>query len=95
MSVVENFGAYYMEQKKREVISKKKVLNEEAKKENDASKTVSPTAVALKVPKCEIFDGSDFRDFTPIKSLWGGGGRFWDKNKFFEKFRGSFRAPKL
>jgi hypothetical protein len=39
--VVENFGAYYMEQKKREVISKKKVINEEAKKENDASKTVS------------------------------------------------------
>ncbi len=66
MSVVENFGAYYMEQKKREVISKKKVLNEEAKKENDASKTVSPTTAALKVPKCEIFDGSDFHDFYTL-----------------------------
>jgi hypothetical protein len=74
VSVVENFGAYYMEQKKREVISKKKVLNEEAKTENDASKTVSPTAVALMVPKLEIFDGSDFHDFYTIKSLWWGGG---------------------
>jgi hypothetical protein len=24
----------------------------------------------LKVPKCEIFDGSDFHDFYTIKSLW-------------------------
>jgi hypothetical protein len=39
--VVENFGAYYMEQKKREVISKKKLVNEEARRENDASKTVT------------------------------------------------------
>jgi hypothetical protein len=73
MSVVENFGAYYMEQKKREVISKKKVLNEEAKKENDASKTVSPTAVALKVPKCEIFEASDFDDFYTHKVSMGEG----------------------
>jgi hypothetical protein len=79
VSVVENFGAYYMEQKKREVISKKKVLNEEAKKENDASKTVSSTAVALKVPKCEIFDRSDFHDFYTLKVSMGGGGggRLW------------------
>jgi hypothetical protein len=26
----------------------------------------------LKVPKCEIFDRSDFHDFYPIKSLWEG-----------------------
>ena len=26
----------------------------------------------LKVPKCEIFDRSDFHDFYPIKSLWKG-----------------------
>ncbi len=76
VSVVENFGAYYMEQKKREVISKKKVLNEEAKKENDASKTVSPTAaVALKMPKCEIFDASDFDDFYTHKVSMGEGAR--------------------
>jgi hypothetical protein len=25
---------------------------------------------SLKVPKCEIFDRSDFHDFYPIKSLW-------------------------
>ncbi len=25
---------------------------------------------SLKVPKCEIFDRSDFRDFYRIKSLW-------------------------
>ncbi len=27
---------------------------------------------SLKVPKCEIFDRSDFRDFYTIKSLWEG-----------------------
>ena len=26
----------------------------------------------LKVPKCEIFDRSDFHDFYTIKSLWEG-----------------------
>jgi hypothetical protein len=26
----------------------------------------------LKVPKCEIFDRSDFHDFYHIKSLWEG-----------------------
>ncbi len=26
--------------------------------------------ITLKVPKCEIFDRSDFHDFYPIKSLW-------------------------
>ncbi len=26
----------------------------------------------LKVPKCEIFDRSDFHGFYPIKSLWEG-----------------------
>ncbi len=26
----------------------------------------------LKVPKCEIFDRSDFHDFYPMKSLWEG-----------------------
>ncbi len=33
----------------------------------------------LKVPKCEIFDGSDFHDFYTIKSLWEG--NFGVKNK--------------
>jgi hypothetical protein len=28
--------------------------------------------LALKVPKCEIFDRSDFNDFYTIKSLWEG-----------------------
>jgi hypothetical protein len=28
--------------------------------------------LSLKVPKCEIFDRSDFHDFYPIKSLWEG-----------------------
>jgi hypothetical protein len=27
--------------------------------------------LCLKVPKCEIFDNSDFDDFYTIKSLWG------------------------
>jgi len=38
----------------------------------------------LKVPKCEIFDNSDFDDFYTIKSLWGGD--FWVKIKvcFFD-----------
>jgi hypothetical protein len=31
-------------------------------------------AAILKVPKCEIFDRSDFNDFYTIKSL---GGRLW------------------
>ncbi len=33
----------------------------------------------LKVPKCEIFDGSDFHDFYTNKSLWEGD--FGVKNK--------------
>jgi hypothetical protein len=28
--------------------------------------------IALKVPKCEIFDRSDFADFYTIKSSWVG-----------------------
>jgi hypothetical protein len=28
--------------------------------------------LTLKVPKCEIFDHSDFHDFYTIKSLWEG-----------------------
>ena len=31
-----------------------------------------PQQATLKVPKCEIFDRSDFHDFYPIKSLWEG-----------------------
>jgi hypothetical protein len=30
------------------------------------------TVVGLKVPKCEIFDRSDFPDFYTIKSSWVG-----------------------
>jgi hypothetical protein len=33
--------------------------------------TVSPCH-ELKVPKCEIFDRSDFHNFYTIKSLWEG-----------------------
>jgi hypothetical protein len=48
----------------------------------------------LKVPKCEIFDRSDFHDFYPIKSLWEG--EFGVKIKFKKKiFRGSFGAAKF
>jgi hypothetical protein len=32
----------------------------------------NPGNTVLKVPKCEIFDRSDFHDFYPIKSLWEG-----------------------
>jgi hypothetical protein len=45
------------------------------------------------VPKCEIFDNSDFDDFYTIKSLWGGD--FWVKIKVFFIFRGSFGAAKF
>jgi hypothetical protein len=48
---------------------------------------------SLKVPKCEIFDNSDFDDFHTIKSLWGGD--FWVKIKVFFIFRGSFGAAKF
>ncbi len=42
------------------------------------------------MPKCEIFDRSDFGDFYTIKSLWGGG-HFGVKIKVcFLIFRGSF-----
>ena len=40
VTVVENFGAYYMEQKKREVIAKKRSDNEEARREDDALRQV-------------------------------------------------------
>jgi hypothetical protein len=48
----------------------------------------------LKVPKCEIFDRSDFHDFYPIKSLWEGD--FGVKIKCLNNiFRGSFGAAKF
>jgi hypothetical protein len=48
----------------------------------------------LKVPKCEIFDRSDFHDFYPIQSLWEGD--FAVKIKRLKKiFRGSFGAAKF
>jgi hypothetical protein len=48
----------------------------------------------LKVPKCEIFDNTDYDDFYTIKSLWWGD--FWVKIKvFFYIFRGSFGAAKF
>jgi hypothetical protein len=31
------------------------------------------TGTKALVPKCEIFNGSDFHDFYTIKSVWGGG----------------------
>ncbi len=37
----------------------------------------------IKVPKCEIFDRTDFHDFYPIKSLWEGA--FAVKIKRFKK----------
>jgi hypothetical protein len=37
----------------------------------------------LKVPKCEIFDGSDFHDFYTIKSLWEGDFGVKIKSLFF------------
>ncbi len=40
-------------------------------------------SVELKVPKCEIFDRSDFHDFYTIKSLWEGD--FGVKIKWFKK----------
>jgi hypothetical protein len=46
----------------------------------------------LKVPKCEIFNRSDFHDFYTIKSLWEGD--FGVKIKC-KKFRGSFGAAKF
>ncbi len=47
------------------------------------------------MPKCEIFDRSDFHDFYPIKSLWEGD--FGVKIKCFKKkiLRGSFGAAKF
>jgi hypothetical protein len=50
----------------------------------------------LKVPKCEIFDRSDFHDFSDfytIKSLWEG--NFEDTKNILEVFRGSFGAAKF
>ncbi len=48
----------------------------------------------LKVPKCEIFDRSDFHDFYTIRSLWEGD--FGVKIKWFKKIlRGSFGAAKF
>ncbi len=46
------------------------------------------------MPKCEIFDRSDFHDFYPIKSLWEGD--FGVKIKCFKKiFRGSLGVAKF
>ncbi len=46
------------------------------------------------MPKCEIFDRSDFHDFYSIKSLWEGD--FGVKIKCLKKkFRGSLAAAKF
>ncbi len=59
-----------------------------------------PTAVrdgakSVDVPKCEIFDWSNFHDFYIKKSLWEGD--FWVKIQYNLKklFRGSFEAAKF
>ncbi len=46
------------------------------------------------MPKCEIFDRSDFLDFYTIKSLRVGGFGVKIKN-FLKIFRGSFRGAKF
>jgi hypothetical protein len=46
------------------------------------------------VPKCEIFDGSDFHYFYTIKSLWEGDFGVKIKN-MLKIFRGSFGAAKF
>ncbi len=45
------------------------------------------------MPKCEIFNRSDFHDFYTIKSLWEGD--FGVNNIFIYLFRGSFAALKF
>ena len=52
------------------------------------------TSSTLKVPKREIFDGSDFPDFYTIKSLRVGDFRVKIK-KFLKIFRVSFRGAKF
>ncbi len=46
------------------------------------------------MPKCEIFDRSDFDDFYTMKFLWGGDFGVKIKVCFFI-FRGSFGAAKF
>ncbi len=46
------------------------------------------------MPKCEIFDRSDFHDLYH-KVFMGGGGDFGVKINFFLIFRGSFRTAKF
>ncbi len=46
------------------------------------------------MPKCEIFDRSDFPDFYTIKSLCEGDFGFKIK-KFLKIFRASFRGEKF
>jgi hypothetical protein len=47
------------------------------------------------MPKCEIFDRSDFLDFNTIKSLCEGDFGVKIKNFFIKIFRGSFRGAKF
>jgi hypothetical protein len=47
------------------------------------------------VPKCEIFDLSDFPDFYTIKSLRVGDFGVKIKQKILKIFRGSFRGAKF
>ncbi len=51
-----------------------------------ASSRLTKPVGSLKVPKCEIFDRSDFHDFYPIKSLWEGD--FGVKIKCFKNILG-------
>ncbi len=55
---------------------------------------IKPGSPALKVPKREIFDRSDFPDFYTIKSLRVGDFGVKTK-KFYKIFRGSFRGAKF
>ncbi len=54
--------------------------------------TYDQTLPFLKVPKCEIFDNSDFDDFYTIKSLCGGD--FWVKIKVFFLYLGDHLGPR-
>jgi hypothetical protein len=48
------------------------VSSDESGSSSDGSGSSGTVTRSLKVPKCEIFDRSDFHDFYPIKSLWEG-----------------------
>ena len=65
---MENFGAYYMEQKKREVISQKRLDGEQARREDEAARQVTSQLEKMTI---NVLITDNFVSYIlPVKDLY-------------------------